>query len=148
MWAGRGTRGRTGVNTECKYLLLRYAFETLQCIRAQLRGDGRNLRSQRAVERVGGVKEGVLRKAQILHDGHERYVVVYSLLDEALQFGVDRVFAMTLQESFFHKLGFHTVNIAEFPQKIATDCAGCARRNACAEIAVVRDLGENKNWRS
>lgn len=73
---------RTAVNTECKYLLLRYAFETLRCIRVQLRLDERNLRSQRAVERIGGVKEGVLRKAQILHDGHERYVVLYSLLDD------------------------------------------------------------------
>ena len=73
---------RTAVNTECKYVLLRYAFETLRCIRVQLRVDERNLRSQRAVERIGGVKEGVLRKAQILHDGHERYVVLYSLLDD------------------------------------------------------------------
>jgi RimJ/RimL family protein N-acetyltransferase len=73
---------RTAVNTECKYLLLRYAFETLGCIRVQLRVDRRNLRSQRAVERIGGIKEGVLRKAQILYDGHERSVVLYSLLDE------------------------------------------------------------------
>ncbi len=73
---------RTAVNTECKYLLLHYAFETLGCIRVQLRVDLRNLRSQRAVERIGSIKEGVLRKAQILHDGHERSVVLYSLLDE------------------------------------------------------------------
>ena len=73
---------RTAVNTECKYLLLRYAFETLRCIRVQLRVDARNLRSQRAVERIGGIKEGILRKSQILHDGHERYVVLYSLLDD------------------------------------------------------------------
>ena len=73
---------RTAVNSECKYLLLRYAFETLGCIRVQLRVDLRNVRSQRAVERIGGIKEGVLRKAQILHDGHERSVVLYALLDE------------------------------------------------------------------
>jgi RimJ/RimL family protein N-acetyltransferase len=73
---------RTVVHTACKYLLLRYAFETLRCIRVQLRVDARNLRSQRAVERIGGVKEGVLRKVQILHDGHERSVVLYSLLDD------------------------------------------------------------------
>lgn len=72
---------RTAVNTECKFLLLRYAFETLGCIRVQLRVDLRNLRSQRAVERIGGIKEGVLRKAQILHDD-QRYVVLYSLLDD------------------------------------------------------------------
>lgn len=73
---------RTAVNTACKFLLLRYAFETLGCIRVQLRVDVRNLRSQRAVERIGGIKEGVLRKAQILHDDHQRSVVLYSLLDD------------------------------------------------------------------
>lgn len=73
---------RSAVNTECKYLLFRHAFETLRCIRVQLRVDERNLRSQRAVERIGGVREGVLRKAQILYDGHERYVVLFSLLDD------------------------------------------------------------------
>ncbi len=72
---------RTAVNTECKFLLLRYAFATLRCIRVQFRVDARNLRSQHAVERIGGIKEGVLRKSQILHDGHERSVVLYSLLD-------------------------------------------------------------------
>ncbi len=73
---------RTAVNTECKFLLLRYAFETLACIRVQLRVDLRNLRSQRAVERIGGVKDGVLRKVQLLYDGHQRNVVIYSLLDD------------------------------------------------------------------
>jgi N-acetyltransferase len=72
---------QTAVNTECKFLLLRYAFETLRCIRVQFRVDARNLRSQRAVERIGGIKEGMLRKSQILYDGHERSVVLYSLLD-------------------------------------------------------------------
>ena len=73
---------RTAVNTACKYLLLRHAFETLGCIRVGLRTDRRHVRSQRAIERIGGVKEGVLRKAQILYDGHERFVVCYALLDE------------------------------------------------------------------
>jgi N-acetyltransferase len=73
---------RTAVNTECKYLLLRHAFETLGCIRVGLRTDLRNIRSQHAIERIGGVKEGVLRKAQILYDGHQRFVVLYSILDE------------------------------------------------------------------
>ena len=73
---------RTAVNTECKYMMLRRAFDELDCIRVQLRVDLRNLRSQRAVERIGGVRDGVLRKAQILHDGHQRTVVIYSILDE------------------------------------------------------------------
>lgn len=72
---------RSGVNTECKFLLLRHAFEVLHCIRVQFRVDARNLRSQRAVERIGGVREGVLRKVQLLHDGHQRDVAIYSILD-------------------------------------------------------------------
>jgi RimJ/RimL family protein N-acetyltransferase len=71
---------RTRVNTECKYLLLRHAFETLGCIRVQLRTDLRNERSQRAIERIGGVREGMLRHVQIIHGDYRRSVVVYSLL--------------------------------------------------------------------
>jgi RimJ/RimL family protein N-acetyltransferase len=72
---------RTPVNTECKYLLLRHAFETLGCIRVQLKTDSRNARSQRAIERLGAVKEGVLRNHMILPDGHIRHSVFYSILD-------------------------------------------------------------------
>jgi RimJ/RimL family protein N-acetyltransferase len=71
---------RSRVNTECKYLLLRHAFETLGCIRVQLRTDLRNERSQRAIERIGGQREGTLRHLQILTNGHKRSVVFYSLL--------------------------------------------------------------------
>lgn len=72
---------RTVVNTECKYLLLRHAFETLGCIRVQLKTDLRNERSQKAIERIGGVKEGVLRNHMILLDGRYRHSVFYSILD-------------------------------------------------------------------
>lgn len=72
---------RTPVNTECKYLLLRHAFETLGCIRVQLKTDSRNERSQKAIERIGGVKEGVLRNHMILPDGRYRHSVFYSILD-------------------------------------------------------------------
>lgn len=72
---------RTPVNTECKYLLLRHAFETLGCIRVQLKTDLRNERSQKAIERIGGVKEGVLRNHMILPDGRYRHSVFYSILD-------------------------------------------------------------------
>ena len=70
----------TAVNTECKYLLLRYAFETLDCIRVQLKTDLRNERSQRAIERLGAVREGVLRDHMILPDGTVRSSVYYSIL--------------------------------------------------------------------
>jgi RimJ/RimL family protein N-acetyltransferase len=72
---------RTGVNTECKYLLLSHAFETLGCIRVQLKTDLRNERSQKAIERIGALKEGVLRNHMILPDGHIRHSVFYSILD-------------------------------------------------------------------
>ncbi len=72
---------RTPVNTECKYLLLRHAFETLDCIRVQLKTDLRNERSQKAIERLGAVREGVLRNHMILPDGRYRDSVFYSILD-------------------------------------------------------------------
>ncbi len=72
---------RTAVNTECKYLLLRHAFETLGCIRVQFKTDLRNERSQKAIERIGAVKEGVLRNHMILPDGRYRHSVFYSILD-------------------------------------------------------------------
>jgi N-acetyltransferase len=72
---------RTVVNTECKYLLLGHAFEVLKAIRVQLKTDLRNERSQRAIERIGAVKEGVLRNHMILPDGRTRDSVFYSILD-------------------------------------------------------------------
>jgi RimJ/RimL family protein N-acetyltransferase len=73
---------RTGVNTECKYLLLTHAFEVLGCIRVQLKTDLRNVRSQQAIERIGAVREGVLRKCLIMPDRYQRSTVVYSILDD------------------------------------------------------------------
>ena len=80
-WYAREVQ-RTALNSECKYLLLRHAFETLGALRVQFKTDARNLRSQRAIERLGAVKEGVLRKQRIMHDGHQRDSVYYSILDE------------------------------------------------------------------
>jgi RimJ/RimL family protein N-acetyltransferase len=72
---------RTAVNTECKYLLLCHAFEALGAIRVQLKTDLRNERSQKAMERIGAKKEGVLRNHMILPDGYFRHSVFYSILD-------------------------------------------------------------------
>jgi RimJ/RimL family protein N-acetyltransferase len=72
---------RTVVNTECKYLLLRHAFETLGCIRVQLKTDRLNERSQKAIERIGAVREGVLRNHMILPNGRYRDSVFYSIVD-------------------------------------------------------------------
>ena len=72
---------RTAVNTEAKYLLLRHAFEDLKCIRVQIKTDLRNERSQKAIERIGAVREGVLRNSMIMPDGYYRSSVYYSILD-------------------------------------------------------------------
>lgn len=80
-WLGAGAR-RTGVNTECKYLLLRHAFEVLGAIRVQLKTDVRNLVSQRAIERIGATREGTLRKYQIRSDGYQRDTALYSIIDD------------------------------------------------------------------
>jgi RimJ/RimL family protein N-acetyltransferase len=73
---------RTAVNTEAKYLMLRHAFETWGCIRVQLKTDLRNERSQRAIERLGAVREGVLRRSRVIKDGYQRSSVYYSITDD------------------------------------------------------------------
>jgi RimJ/RimL family protein N-acetyltransferase len=73
---------RTSVNTECKYLLLKYCFEQLGLVRVQFRADVRNERSNRAIKRIGAKHEGILRKDRILHDGHIRDTNSYSIIEE------------------------------------------------------------------
>ena len=71
---------RTGVNTEAKRLLLTHAFDVMgvQCV--QIRTDALNIRSQRAIERLGAKRDGMLRGHQIV-GGRLRDSVVYSILD-------------------------------------------------------------------
>jgi N-acetyltransferase len=71
---------RTPVNTESKLLMLGHAFDAEGCQRVQLKTDSRNLRSQRAIERLGAQKEGILRQHMIRADGTLRDSVVYSVL--------------------------------------------------------------------
>jgi N-acetyltransferase len=73
---------RTKVNTECKYLLLQHAFEKWNLNRVQIKTDSRNSRSQKAIERIGAEKEGILRKDRIIEDGYIRDTVIYSILKE------------------------------------------------------------------
>jgi RimJ/RimL family protein N-acetyltransferase len=72
---------RTQVNTESKYLLLQHAFETLGCIRVQFKADSRNDRSINAIERIGAVREGLLRNHMILENGIQRHSVFFSIID-------------------------------------------------------------------
>ncbi len=82
-WTWIGTKyQRTAVNTECKYLLLTHAFEQLGAVRVQFKTDARNERSQRAIERIGAIKEGVLRKSHTSHTGYIRDSVYYSIIDD------------------------------------------------------------------
>jgi RimJ/RimL family protein N-acetyltransferase len=80
-WYNRGF-WRTAVNTECKYLLLKRAFEELGCIRVQWRADSRNQRSREAILRLGAQFEGIMRKDRTLHDGYQRSSAFYSMLDD------------------------------------------------------------------
>lgn len=73
---------RTGVNTECKYLLLKYCFEELKFNRVQLKTDRRNERSKAAISRLGAVQEGIIRKQMILPDGYVRDSVIFSIIKE------------------------------------------------------------------
>jgi RimJ/RimL family protein N-acetyltransferase len=80
-WLGRPWQ-RSGLNTEAKYLLLRHAFEELGAVRVQLKTDARNRQSRAAIERLGAVHEGTLRKHMLMPDGVLRDSVFYSILDD------------------------------------------------------------------
>ena len=71
---------RSGVNTECKRLLLEHAFDTLSCIAVEFRTHWHNHRSRAAIERLGAKLDGVLRHHQKLPDGSLRDTVVYSII--------------------------------------------------------------------
>jgi RimJ/RimL family protein N-acetyltransferase len=78
-WLARSWQ-HTAINTEAKLLLLGHAFETLQCLRVQLKTNSTNEVSQRAIRRLGAVQEGVLRSFRIDDEGHPCDVVVFSIL--------------------------------------------------------------------
>lgn len=71
---------RTAANTESKFLFLRHCFEALGCVRVALKTDGRNVRSQEALTRLGAVREGTLRKHMNVR-GYQRDTVYFSILD-------------------------------------------------------------------
>ena len=72
---------RSAVNTECKYLLLRHAFEVLGCVRVQFTTDELNERSRAAIARLGAQQEGILRNERIMPDGRRRNSVRFSIID-------------------------------------------------------------------
>lgn len=72
---------RTDVNTETKYLLLGHAFETLGCIRVELKTDSLNEKSRNAILRIGAKEEGTFRNHMITASGRIRHTVYFSILD-------------------------------------------------------------------
>jgi RimJ/RimL family protein N-acetyltransferase len=77
-WYARRAQ-RTPLNTECKLMLLRHAFETLRCIAVEFRTHRLNTQSRRAIERLGAQLDGVLRAHQISPNGSLRDTAVYSI---------------------------------------------------------------------
>ncbi len=80
-WLGRRW-WRTGHNTESKLLLLTHAFEGLGAVRVVWHTDIRNERSQAAIERLGALREGELRKHRLRRDGSWRTTVQYAMTDD------------------------------------------------------------------
>jgi RimJ/RimL family protein N-acetyltransferase len=72
---------RTPANTESKLLFLSHCFERLGCVRVALKTDGRNVRSQEAIARLGAVREGVLRRHMQVR-GYQRDTVYFSILED------------------------------------------------------------------
>ena len=72
---------KTGVNTECKYLLLQHAFEQLNVIATEFRTHWHNHVSRAAIARLGAKQDGVLRNHKKDKDGHYRDTVVFSIID-------------------------------------------------------------------
>jgi RimJ/RimL family protein N-acetyltransferase len=79
-WIGREWQ-RSTVNTEAKYLLLRHAFETLGCIRVELKTDSLNEKSRAAILRIGAKEEGIFRNHMITSSGRIRHTVYFSIVD-------------------------------------------------------------------
>lgn len=92
-WYARSWQ-RTGVNTEAKLLMLEYAFDTLGLIRVQLTTDELNTKSQQAIERLGAIKEGLIRNERIMPDGRKRNSLRYSIIDAEWPLVKSRLLAM------------------------------------------------------
>ncbi len=79
-WVAREWQ-RSAVNTEAKYLLLKHAFETLGCIRVELKTDSLNEKSRAAILRIGAREEGIFRNHMIAANGRIRHTVYFSIVD-------------------------------------------------------------------
>lgn len=80
-WYAKSTQ-RTGINTECKYLLLKHAFISLNCIAVEFRTNWHNIPSRNAIARLGAKQDGILRNHLLDADGSYRDTVVFSITKE------------------------------------------------------------------
>lgn len=78
-WLGDDFRG-SGINTHIKYLMLDYAFTAMKMKKVAFRIDERNLRSRKAVEKLGATLEGILRQNLIVKNGYRRSTACYGIL--------------------------------------------------------------------
>lgn len=73
------------VNLHCKFMLLQFCFEKLLAIRVLIKTDANNIRSRKAIEKIGGQFEGILRQDMIRHNGIIRSTAYYSIIDHEWQ---------------------------------------------------------------
>ena len=88
---------RTALNTEAKYLMLRHAFETWQCVRVEFKTDALNTQSRTAILRIGAKEEGTLRRHLLTWSGRYRDTVYFSILDDewpAVKANLERMMGM------------------------------------------------------
>lgn len=78
-WIGKDFQA-SGLNRNCKFLLLEYAFEVLELERVELKTDERNTQSRNAIQKIGGQFEGIMRSHTLMLDGFRRSTVIYSIL--------------------------------------------------------------------
>jgi RimJ/RimL family protein N-acetyltransferase len=78
-WYGKDFQG-TGLNRNCKFLLLQYSFDTLNAERVEFKTDERNVASRKAIEKIGAQFEGTLRRHTLMHDGFRRNTACYSII--------------------------------------------------------------------
>lgn len=80
-WYGKAFQG-TGLNQACKFELLNFGFEQIQFRRIQFSADLENIRSQKAIEKLGAVKEGVFRNNYVDSEGKSKDDVYFSIISE------------------------------------------------------------------
>jgi RimJ/RimL family protein N-acetyltransferase len=78
-WIGKDFQ-KTGLNRNCKYLLLEFAFDQLNAERVEFKTDERNLPSRMAIEKIGGRFEGILRSHTLMYNGYRRNTICFSIL--------------------------------------------------------------------